>query len=441
MHKDILDVYYADQGLIGQLQQLPEGSLSFKYDEKWVAEKAAPISVTLPVRPDAYTHEECWPFFHSLVMEQPMRSRITTLQKLAADDDYGFLKAYGGECAGALLFRPNGQQQAQHSQYKELTDKQLQAWIEQPHQHPPLLASTDEGMRISLGGVQEKLTLFIDNDDRYFLPVNGAPTSHIIKPQNPAIRENIVLNEAISQHFMKHLSGREVAETDIWKSCLRSRRYDRRKKNDGTIQRLHQEDMCSVLGLGSNNKYEKTSRNQRLYKDLFEVIRTLSDRGYIADTIKQQNTLLDWAIGNVLICNSDAHTKNISLLHDGQGTVRIAPFYDTVSIVGLTFINKEKVDSKLAISINGETNPFNVTKKRWGRFSEEIGLSRRAVFSRLESLSDNAVPALEAAISTFKVSSKDEKMVNRIRKTIAIQSNMIQTSLLTKKPSTRTKPN
>ena len=40
--------------------------------------------------------------------------------------------------------------------------------------------------------------------------------------------------------------------------------------------------------------------------------------------------LLDWEVFNALIGNADAHAKNLPLLCDRDGRLRLAPLYDLV---------------------------------------------------------------------------------------------------------------
>ena len=56
----------------------------------------------------------------------------------------------------------------------------------------PMLAS-DEGLRLSLAGVQDKLPVVAEGD-HIGLPQYGAPSSHILKPPIPTV-DGSVFNE------------------------------------------------------------------------------------------------------------------------------------------------------------------------------------------------------------------------------------------------------
>jgi serine/threonine-protein kinase HipA len=123
---------------------------------------------------------------------------------------------------------------------------------------------------------------------------------------------------------------------------LEINRYDRYIKNRIT-NRIHQEDFCQALGIVSGKKYQ--SGGGAKLKDCYRVINDFSETR-LTDTIR----FMEWIIFNYLIGNTDAHAKNLSLLHSDTG-VRLAPFYDLLS----TEVYPEKiVDHEMAMLINGK---------------------------------------------------------------------------------------
>ena len=79
----------------------------------------------------------------------------------------------------------------------------------------------------------------------------------------------------------------------------------------------------------------------------------------ISHTLPLQH-LLRWQAFNVLAGNSDGHAKNLSLLHQANGEVRLAPFYDLVCTRAI-----ERIDYRLAFSVGDEKNPGIMTLKHW----------------------------------------------------------------------------
>ncbi len=99
-------------------------------------------------------------------------------------------------------------------------------------------------------------------------------------------------------------------------------RYDRTVDPDGTVRRIHQEDLCQALGLPPKQKYEQDAGPSHL-----RIARELDS---YAEPSAQQ-TLLRAITLNVALGNCDAHAKNLSLLHTEAGAIRLAPLYDLLS--------------------------------------------------------------------------------------------------------------
>ena len=88
----------------------------------------------------------------------------------------------GGECAGAVTFWPTGSvppSPGGRESVRWLSDAEL-ADILADLPHRPLMAGS-EGLRLSLAGAQDKLPVVVA-EGRIGLPVDGAPSSHVLKP-------------------------------------------------------------------------------------------------------------------------------------------------------------------------------------------------------------------------------------------------------------------
>ena len=46
----------------------------------------------------------------------------------------------------------------------------------------------DEGVSMSLAGVQTKLAVAVDDTGRICIPMNGSPSTHILKPDSARLR-------------------------------------------------------------------------------------------------------------------------------------------------------------------------------------------------------------------------------------------------------------
>lgn len=91
---------------------------------------------------------------------------------------------------------------------------------------------------------------------------------------------------------------------------------------DGTT-RLGMEDLCSLLALRPEQKYESTwEQVVNRIKDVTPVKRQRDTLSRLADLL-----LLTYALRN-----ADCHTKNIAMLYSGWADVGLAPVYDMLTI-------------------------------------------------------------------------------------------------------------
>ena len=113
--------------------------------------------------------------------------------------------------------------------------------------------------------------------------------------------------------------GPEIAETQASDDgqVLLVRRFD--VTDDG--RRLEFEDLCSLLGLTSDDKYD-SNRDRAAARVLVPIPYLESSNEQLARTL-----LLTFALGN-----ADCHTKNLGLLYSTEADVRVAPIYDVLSI-------------------------------------------------------------------------------------------------------------
>ncbi len=83
------------------------GRTSFAYNSEWLARPgAAPVSLTLPLRPEPYTHHELHPFFENLLPEGWLLDVAARKLKISKNDSFGLLMATCADCIGAVEIEP-----------------------------------------------------------------------------------------------------------------------------------------------------------------------------------------------------------------------------------------------------------------------------------------------------------------------------------------------
>ena len=84
---------YLNQETVGELTETPNGFV-FQYDENYLNRPAVPpLSLTLPVSPQAFQSSYLFPFFCGLLSEGYNRSVQCRVLKIDENDDFGLLLA------------------------------------------------------------------------------------------------------------------------------------------------------------------------------------------------------------------------------------------------------------------------------------------------------------------------------------------------------------
>lgn len=411
-----LDAYVGDD-IAGQLVQDDGGQMHFTYAEGWLNRQgSAPLSQSLPLRPEPFKGKECRSFFGGILPEQEKREIIARNLGISARNDYAMLERIGGECAGAVTFVPAGSAPPEKNyDYRKLTDAEL-AGILRELPKRPLLAG-DKGIRLSLAGAQDKVAVRIEGGE-VSVPLGGAPSTHILKPAVERF-EGVVFNEALCMKLSAAVglptAGVETRTVDGI-DFLVVERYDRvhGKSAEGkpTLERLHQEDFCQALGFVSEMKYE-TEGGPSL-KQCFALLREVSSTPVI-DLIR----LLDAVIFNYLIGNNDAHGKNYSLLYrpleKGGRETRFSPLYDIVSTVYYPDLSRD-----MTMKIGKEYSSEKIAARDFEQMAEEAGLGKPLVRRRVPELADTVIQSLTevqiANVTAEKVAALIRQRCEKARK-------------------------
>ena len=382
-----LPVYF-EQRVVGTIDVDRNGP-GFTYDPGWIGLRGAfPVSTTMPLAPNRIGSDTFLPWAANLLPENEQLRTLGQLLGMARSDVIGLLSAIGGDTAGALSFGQPGRTSS--VQWRPVgTPDELETVLEDLPNKPFLVG--EEGVSMSLAGAQTKLAVAVDQDGRICIPMNGSPSTHILKPDSPRLPGG-VQNEAFCLTLARRMN---IPMPDIAtgktgnRTYLLVKRYDRTDVG-GRWRRLHQEDYCQALGKPPSAKYESNQTGIRgpTLKDMFEVTR----RHLPATDIIR---LLDMVVVNVLTCNTDAHAKNYSIMIRGNGAT-LAPMYDIMC--GEVWNN---VTKNFAQKIAGKSRGDDLAGKDWQRFARECGLNPRQVIDRVGVLAKSAMA--EAGVAACEV--------------------------------------
>jgi len=341
----------------GVLRENELSQLFFRY----CSADVSPLSVNLPVKIEEYSHDLIYPFLENLVPEGDA-FEILSKDHVSGNKIFSFLGKFGGDCAGAVAFHDTEPKKSTGGLYEISSDKLIYIIDKLPQD--PLLTSLENPPRLSLAGAQSKFAVFIYND-QYFRSDDEHPTTHIIKIANNRFSD-LLANELFCMRLAQimHLDVPDVELSETQKRpYLKIKRYDRYMEN-GNVFRIHQEDFCQALGIVSSYKYQ-TGGGASL-RDCIKII-----ENFCGNPLLDITRFIEWIIFNYLIGNTDAHAKNISLLHSKTGII-LAPFYDLLS----TEVYSEKiVDHNMAMLINGKGKYDSLKPEDFILFFGQLGLN------------------------------------------------------------------
>ena len=382
---------FFEQRLVGTID-VNKGGPGFIYDPGWLGLRGAfAISTTMPLKSERIPSDIFMPWAANLLPESEQLRTLGQLLGMAAGDVIGLLSAIGGDTAGALSIGQPGRTASVHWR-AIVKPKDLERLIEELPSKPFLVG--EEGVSMSLAGVQTKLAVAVDDTGCICIPMNGSPSTHILKPDSRRLWGS-VHNEAFCLTLAKRL---RIPTSDVTtgkageRTFLLTKRYDRRKV-ESRWRRLHQEDFCQALGKPPSAKYEfnRTGICGPTLKDMFEVARRYMPA---TDIIR----LLDLIVLNVLVCNTDAHAKNYSIMIRSGGA-SLAPMYDVICGEVWGDITKN-----LAQTIARESRGDRLTGRDWQRFASECGLNPKQVLDRVGALAKSVIseaPAAESEVAAM----------------------------------------
>ena len=352
---------------------LVDGRLSFCYVSGWLSRPdAVALSVSLPLQAELFDDHKARAFFAGLLPEGQMRRLIAQQFQISRQNDFALLGHIGGECAGAVTFLEPGQVLPvpdHEGDIQWLSDEEVIAILDElPHR--PMLAGFD-GLRLSLAGAQDKLPVVFDGT-RIGLPLNGMPSSHILKPAIHAVADSVI-NESFCMalaEVMQLKPAKSKVHVVQDRSFLLVERYDRVIDVQGHRQRVHQEDFCQALGVAPEMKYQNEGGPD--LAQCFDLVRRIT-----RPNAPQILRLFDGVIFNALIGNHDAHAKNFSLLYLGNSRI-LAPFYDILSTAVYPTLT-----SKMAMKIGSKYKFSEVQLRHWNQFSESVGLAKAQAKRRI----------------------------------------------------------
>jgi serine/threonine-protein kinase HipA len=199
---------------------------------------------------------------------------------------------------------------------------------EPPHQSEEVAEQFMENRkRISISGVQEKLSLLLEKN-QLRLTQEGEQGTYILKPIPRDLKkvDQVPANEHLTMQLARQVYGINTAENALiffknGSPAYVTKRFDVKKEGG----KLGTEDFASLAGKTNDN----TGANFK-YGYSYEEIGMLIQKFVPAWRVEIEK-YFSLVMFNFLFSNGDAHLKNFSLLESSKGDYLLSPAYDLVN--------------------------------------------------------------------------------------------------------------
>ena len=403
-------VVVADRRIMGEIQRDGRGRLSFVYDERWRSLDAAyPLSLSMPLVVAEHQHARIEPWLWGLLPDnEAILARWGQRFHVSPRNAFALLGAVGEDCPGAIqLVRPDRVEeilQDDSQQVEWLTEADVAERLRTLRRDQAAWRLPRDAGQFSLAGAQPKTALLFDGQ-RWGVPYGRVPTTHILKPpihgfEGHAENEHLCL--VLARAFGLPAARSEVRQFED-ETAIVVERYDRVRRA-ASIRRLHQEDMCQVLGLPPTKKYQNEGGPG--CAELCEAIRTHSgEPGDDAWTFARA-TMLNWIIGG-----TDAHAKNFSMLISAGGRARLAPLYDVASTLPYDFDPRKL---KMSAKIGGKYRLAEIYARQWSKFASELRLASAQVLDMGKTMAETLPAALAESVDDAHANGLDHPILPRM---------------------------
>jgi serine/threonine-protein kinase HipA len=424
---------YAGASLMAHIGHDPlDDAWTLAYAPAWRDDPAGyPLSPPLPLMPPerGYDSRAIKRFIEHLLPEGHALDVAVAANGLAAANVFGLIRALGAETAGVLRFcdPDHGVAAAEHAM-RAIPLDELNARI---GDRASPFTVWDGKVRMSIAGVQDKLLVYLDaplerGGELFLVEGPDLASTHILKPDPGEPRTPHL---AVNEHFCMTLArriGLPVADVQLLRTprpVLVVRRFDRLVRQQGSgirVERLHIVDACQARDLPVAFKYERNlgkAADVRNVRDGMSLPRLFGLGALTANKAAATRAMLQWALFQFLIGNSDAHGKNFSFFVHPGGYLEPTPWYDLVSVVQYPHF-----DTDLAMAF-GDAFTFDEVKGfALAEFAEGCGVGRKLMQREAKRLAKLAAAAALELARSDDYHDGEREFVTRLAAFIARQA-------------------
>ncbi len=430
----VLEVLLGDD-LAGWLSHWPDSNrFAFDYAPAWLAApQACPLGPGLPLnlafnlpKQSAEVHSACVRhFFENLLPEGRALDEAANANNLSKSNLIGLMLALGGETSGAIRMRlatdaAGGVVVPSPTLRRALLPAELSTRIRARPFQP--FSVWDGKVRLSIAGFQDKIAVFKEGDDWFFVEGNELASTVILKPEpiNPALA-GLASNEFFCMSLARAigLPVAQVALHHVPERVLEVQRFDRRKQaqRPRQIERLHMFDGCQALDISAMLKYERPygdTEHVRHIRDGASLPRLFDLLKISKSPAAQRLQLLRWVLFQVLIGNTDAHAKNLSFFCDGHGFY-LTPAYDLVCTL---VCGSAEIEDAFAMAIGDAFYKHEFSCFEWAHFAFACQLRPALVVQEMKKMIAKIKAALAGCCASAQSAGADMSVVDEVCKVV-----------------------
>lgn len=409
------------KNVAGKVRQDSRGKLTFEYTPAWQeAPDSYPLSLSMPLSRRYHGEQTVRPYLEGLLPDNNAILEAWARRfHVSARNPFALLAHMGEDCPGAVRFVRNERLEALTKtgggRVEWLDEEQIADRLDELVQRQGLGRRPDDPGYFSLAGAQPKMPLVVEGG-RWGIPSGQLPTTHILKPSAQSDLEGFEINEHLCLRMAAALDlavARSEVRTFSGRTALIVERYDRVRYDDGTVERIHQEDICQALAVSPVRKYQSDGGPGP--RQIVQLLLAESD-----DPENDVGAFLDSLALNWIMAGTDAHAKNYSVLITPTD-VRLAPLYDLISILPYPQLATPR-QMKLAMKIGSEYHIRKIRGRHWRALASRCGLDPDPVVERVAQLLESVPGAIRSAVSSLHVEGLDHPVIELLEEEIISRS-------------------
>jgi len=417
---------YIDGRRVGTFSRDGSGPVTFTFDEEWRrGARRLELSLSMPKTRRQHTGTAPLNYLWNLLPDsEAVLERWGAKFGVSPRNPMALLAHVGMDTAGAVQLADSD---AEHltgpSGNEPISAAEIAEHIRQLRADPEawLLPGHNAGY-FSLAGAQSKFALARAADGGWSVPTGRAASTHILKPGIRGL-DRSDLNEHLSLAAAARL-GLNTADTEIERfedeSVIVVRRYDRARAPDGTVTRLHQEDMAQATGTHPVGKYQNEGGPG--VEQIVTLIREARGKDAGSPGRFYEATVFNWAA-----LGTDAHAKNYSILHSTRDGPSLAPLYDVATALPYPDINTR--DAKLAMSFGRHYRLREIEARHVIADGAALGFDPGWARDRAVAIVDGLADAYSAAARDANLTGDDAAFAATVVDGVAVRADRLRREL------------